>query len=259
MSTVDASYAGYIAGLNAVYINVDASTDRNEQWLTHNEHAYARVHRLSAFTGNDVDDRMLDDFIAGWVDTAETQLTRFADRYSTYVLAKSTPRGRFNREIKRVQCALTMSHLAAIQLGLDAGWDRFVVSEDDAIPRYSVLRGLVPAPPSGYDVVVHGGAFQLASQRNDDQQYESSVLRRGKPHRWLEIAAPFNALCATTYEVNRVAAQHLIDHFAAHPITFDFGWSFTLEHLRSVVARPAVMVQYGRSDRMKNTFRERVL
>lgn len=238
-------YAAHLASLPCVWINLDESVERREAWTRLSAPLFHSAYRLRATPVSEVPDERFEAFIAGWKRTVHEVLPRIGTSSGEMFIQRGgVPKMKYDSHTRRAQCALTESHVRALRWGLDAGWDRFVVSEDDAVPRSTAYDLLTPVPPSEADIAVHGGALAMAGHASDNTRF---VQRR--PHRWVPIARPFNSLCATVYEVTRRGAKAVVRAVEEHPMLIDHTWGFAFLEVSSFAIYPNIFPQAGRSTR----------
>lgn len=256
------SYISYAKNLPAFWINLDSSTERAARWSENCGPIFANHTRVSAVNALDVSDDELDDFVERWRANVAENVPVFASmnpKWNMYVLRRSAPSPGYRRETRRGELAIVMSHRKALIAGLRAGFKRFVVSEDDALPRRQLINMLTtPAPPNEKDIVIHAGGLGLASHKSDDQAYTRVLMQRNK-FAWQPVVQPFNSLCATLYEVTRRGAETLLHVTEKYTASYDQSWSFALASVSSVVARPGLFAQAGASDRNPRIVRDPLL
>lgn len=238
------TYRKHLARLTCVWINLDESTERAAAWTSTCAPLFRATRRQRGVPVSEVTDEQFEDFIVGWKRTFAETLPNVADRTEMFVQRGSVPKTRYDSHTRRAQCALTRAHVLALRWGLDAGLERFVVSEDDAFPRVTVHHLDTPVPPRDVDIAVHGGALAMAAHAADDRRFAA-----GHPHRWVPVRRPFNALCATTYEVTRRGAEAILRAVAEHPMLIDHAWGFALRDVPSAVVYPNIFPQVGVSTR----------
>lgn len=139
--------------------------------------------------------------------------------------------------------SLYRSVQAALSFGLLMGWDRFMVFEDDAMPRLDLLKQ-VGAPPQG-DLNVWGGAMKMGAHKADDRRYMA-----GESTSWKRITSSYDRYIATAYEVSADGASSYLRSLKNHPHAVDCAWWYTMDEVPSYRLDLAGFVQVGRSDRI---------
>lgn len=244
----------YLKQLPALWINLDRSPHRAEQFERMSAPLFAAAYRVRAFDG------------VGHYDP-DTAAFQWRDAVSRTL--EENPHGLFSKvknfqagdkylkshEKARVLYSSTMavfySHLAAIKLGLDTGWDRFMVLEDDAVPRTVAMNRLEAPDPA--HINVWGGAIPMAGHKSDDRSFQE-----GKKMGWetLPSGPKLDKLyCATAYELTREAAQCFVDHVESRPQAFDIAWWLPMHLMGGQRLVPTGFVQTGVSDRSGSTRR----
>jgi GR25 family glycosyltransferase involved in LPS biosynthesis len=239
----------YLKQLPAVWINLERSPARAEQFSRMTAPLFAAAYHVPAYDGvkhYDPDtaafqwrDAMLDtvqnkDDRGIW-----TTVTNFqaGDKY-----LKSQPGA---RALYACTMAVFYSHLKAIQYGYDAGWERFVVLEDDAVPRTQALASC-PAPQPSH-INVWGGAIPMAGHKSDE-----SVFQAGRTMAWdpLPSGKRLDKLyCATAYELTREAAKTFLERVTPRPLPFDIAWWYPMDVLGGYRLVPTGFIQTGVSER----------
>lgn len=190
--------------------------------------------------------------VDGMAEVTDDEALEFANEWKRMwearghlMTAANKPPGENPRlQTQRYNVAIKRSHLKALQAGIDSGFGRFFVAEDDIVPRSTI--DTVPTPPGDCEVAIWSGGLPMASVRTDDD-----VFVAGRPHTWVRIEEQdcFNCLGAGLYQVTRAAAQHLQGVVSCHPMSWDHAWGFALQGLVTYRLRPNAFAQAGESVR----------
>lgn len=139
---------------------------------------------------------------------------------------------------------LTVVH--ALTFGVEMGYDRFMILEDDAVPRQGTLFHTDSTPDS--DLLIWGGAVRRANVRRDEKQYRDYKLPA-----WVKIGGGDQRYFAHAYEVTAKGARTLIDTMMNHPMTADTSWWYAFSELNAHALEPMAFVQQGPSIRTRAT------
>lgn len=246
----------YLKNLPAVWINLDRSPERADQFNRMTAPLFAAAHRVRAYDG--LTDYDPDTAAFAWRDGVLRTLET-----STWWREFGKPIGNFQagdkylksqrkaRELYACTLAVFYSHQAAIKIGYDTGWDRFMVLEDDAVPRSDALSRVTA--PYGKPFNVWGGAIPMAGHKSDNAMFNA-----GKRMDWQTLPEG-NKLdklyCATAYELTHDAAGVMLDHMNECPLPFDISWWYTMNAVGGQRLVPTGFIQTGVSDRSGSTRR----
>lgn len=232
----------YLGGKTVYWINLDRSTDRREQFEESVAPLFHRAIRVRAHDWQHVSDETAARFVAEWNATWE--------RNNHLGVFMHVPQSRNNYRVQtaKASCAIRQSHLIALSHGIDnENVDRFMVAEDDILPRDALWKESIPAPPIDADMAIWSGGLPMAAVRTDDKEYLA-----GHPLRWVRVtdAQVFNTLGAGLYEVSKSAAimiRNVILEYRMGP--YDHAWGFALSALNVYRLRPNAFPQAGPSVR----------
>lgn len=143
--------------------------------------------------------------------------------------------------------AVYWSHMRMLEAALKSGHPRFVLCEDDIVPRSSLLAGAVPEPPVFGEFNIWSGAIPRATLKAD-----SDSFTQGTPHSWVAVPAKVTPLLfgAGCYELTRDAAHHLWVTAQANPGQWDVVWALAMGHGETYRCAPEALTQVGQSARM---------
>lgn len=239
----------YLKQLPALWINLERSPTRADQFERMTAPLFAAAYRVNAYDG--VKHYDPDTAAFQWRDAMVNTTQNLDDRgiWSTVTNFQAGDKYLKSQPGARALYACTMavfySHLAAIKLGYDTGWERFMVLEDDAVPR-TVALNRVRDVPDGH-VNVWGGGIPMAGHKSDN-----TVFNSGKGLEWqtLPSGKKLDKLyCATAYEITREAAECFLTDVAVRPLPFDIAWWYVMDKLGGSRLVPTGFVQTGISDR----------
>lgn len=246
----------YLKQLPAVWINLERSPDRAEQFERMTAPLFAASYRMVAYDGllhydpdtaafawRDGVKRTLE--TSAWWKEFGKPVTNF-QAGNKYLNAQ-----RKARELYACTLAVFYSHQAAIKMGYDTGWDRFMVLEDDAIPRSDAMSRL--EAPSASHFNVWGGAIPMAGHKSDNRMFNE-----GKKMGWVDLPKG-NKLdklyCATAYELTHDAAGIMLGHMSENPLPFDISWWYAMDAVGGQRLVPTGFIQTGVSERSGSTRR----
>lgn len=172
-----------LAALPGVYINLDRAEEKREGFERDVAPLLGECVRLPAVDGREIPDEEAAQWhVRARVNKAGPDAYPKKWSYKTWETARGT-------------LGCVRSHRLAMLMGLERGWDRWIVFEDDAVPRLDMLdmRWSLDEP----DFVGWGGVM-LAAHSTDDQIY-----RKGTKHRWKQLDARHDLYYgAHAYEVS---------------------------------------------------------
>lgn len=134
-------------------------------------------------------------------------------------------------------------HISALRSGLEDGHERFIVFEDDAALRDSVLQR-TPEPEA--DFVAWGGLVMLGF-KSDDQLFANGVAQD-----WLPLSSSSRFYGAHAYELTRKVAEKLLAIYEKEEQTTDDGWHQLFDDVNAVRARVQVVTQKSGTTSMIN-------
>lgn len=238
----------YLQTLPVLCINVPASTHKWEQFMTLTRpHLGETVYQFAASPIVDMEKEAYEwrDLVMG------TKHFRDPDGLYEKVNVFQALDKTLQRPKKQHEYAATYSlyrtTMQAMEYFLSWGIDRFLLLEDDAVPRYEALRE-VPAPPQDTDLRIWGGAIPMGAHNHDNQQFLG-----GSNPQWKHIKSPKGLYMTTAYEVTRDGAKAHLEELAAHPHAVDCSWWYTMKKVQSCRLSPVGFVQYGPSDRIERS------
>lgn len=146
--------------------------------------------------------------------------------------------------------AVYWSHLRALRGGIDAMHHRFIVCEDDIVPRSSLMQGDVPLPPEDSQFTIWSGALPRANLKADSHAYAS-----GRPHKWVKVEKGVTPLLfgAGAYEVTFEAALHLYNTASDLQGQFDVVWALAMGEYPTYRVTPEALAQVGQSARISKS------
>lgn len=223
-------------------INVPESVSRWQQFMTLTRSSLGEVYQ---FPASPIIDQRAEAF--EWRDLVrESQAAN--EKYSNVKVFLAQDKT-LEREAKQHEYAATYSlyrsTISALKYGLECGWSRFMIMEDDAVPRIDVLTSLTSPPPSS-ELIVWGGAIPMGAHNTDGKRY-----LEGRQSAYKIIKKPaINRYIATAYEVTRSAAEAHLYHLTTAPHAVDCAWWYTMDSADSLWVDPVAFVQQGQSDRI---------
>lgn len=228
----------HLASLPVYVINPDSFTERLEQFTRETAPLFKEVRRVSAVDGTGGHQRERAEEWLAMIrssyekDALERQLfTQIRDYRGTVVPYL----------VHTYSCAYALyeSVMMALQLGIESGDDRFVICEDDAVPRRQVLA---EEDASDADIAVWGGMLRMGAYNTD-----TAAFLAGRQSRWCEITSSKNHYIATTYEVTSRAAERLLEDMDRFPMPADISWWYTAmrDDVKMTSLRPMGFVQHG--------------
>jgi hypothetical protein len=231
----------HLGDLPLFWINLDVSRDRRDHMNEHVVdlfHPYESEH-VSAVHASEVTEIEADEFVTSWQ-------RLWADHGNELHYANRPPGDKFRMNTQKANIAIRRSHLKALQRGIFANQARFVVAEDDIMPRNTLLNGEVPLPPADADVAIWSGGLPMAGTGQDDY-----LFKKGTPHRWVRVQGrdAYNALGAGCYEVTKEAADHIMSVAGRVPMSWDHAWGKAFQDLTVYRLRPNAFAQVGPSVR----------
>lgn len=232
----------YLGDLPLYWINLGRSKDRRQHMDANTVplfHDYDSEH-VSAFDASEISEIEADKFVTDWQQF-------WAVNESNLHYANRPPGDKFRMETQKANIAIRRSHLKALKRGVYALQARFVVAEDDIMPRSTLLNGEVPLPPADADVAIWSGGLPMAGVGHD-----SDLFEQGKPHRWVKVhdgRDKYNLLGAGCYEVSLMAAERIIDVVPGIPMSWDHAWGAAFQGLTVYRLRPNAFAQVGPSVR----------
>lgn len=237
----------YLKRLPAIWINLDRSPDRAEQFERLTAPLFGAAHRLAAYDGCDYDAMAAYQFRdAVTASIANDPLDLFSTVNNFQAGNKYLERNPKTRTLYGCTMAVFFSHMRAIKWGLESGWERFMVLEDDAVPR-TVAMNRLAAPPEGSHINVWGGAIPMAGHKSDNR-----VFNEGKQLAWNPLPKGKRldkTYCATAYELTREAAVAFVMEVENRPMPFDIAWWYPMEIMGGHRLQPTGFVQTGISER----------
>lgn len=231
----------YLGDLPLFWINLERSRDRRthmDERVVPLFNVYESGH-VSAIDASEVTEIEADEFVTGWQE--------LWDKSSTFLHYANRPPGdRFRMATQKANIAIGRSHRKALLRGVLDNHARFMVAEDDIVPRSTLLNGEVPLPPVDADVAIWSGGLPMAGTGQDDYLFE-----KGTPHRWVAVRGrdAYNALGAGCYEVTQAAACRLIELTKTVPMSWDHAWGAAFQGMTVYRLRPNAFAQAGESVR----------
>lgn len=234
----------HLKSLPAVVINVPTSTEKLRAFRSHVEPLIGELYiqpaapiidkRAEAFAWRDM---ILDS-------VASKDPRGHYERVKVFRAQDKT----LERPLKQLEYAATYSLyrsvIAVLQFGIQSGFERFVIFEDDAMPRLDRIDEL-DAPPVDADLAVWGGAMKMGAHKADDKRY-----LEGRKSPWKRINSAYDRYIATAYEVSQEGARAHLAALLEHPHAVDCSWWYTMEAVPSYHIDPTAFVQVGVSDRI---------
>lgn len=242
----------HLQQLHCMWINVDFSTERAARFETYTAPIFGSHQRISAVP----------------IPTQDAELQAEADAHhqaAAYTRQYNDPRGFFSssefykKKFMDVDASghvkkgyvktyaktrsLMKSVAGALKMGMEAGWDRWIVAEDDAIPR-SLEYAQWPTPPEDADIAVWGGAFPRQGALNDNAMYLA-----GHPFKWRALEGRHRAEYAHVWEVNQAGAAAMLEALRTHYMNLDNSWWYAFDMCTAYAMRPGAFVQTGASER----------
>ena len=230
----------YLGDLPLYWINLDRSKERRQHMFDVVEPLFLYgSERIDAIEGYTVSELETDQFVTNWQ-------VYWEENRDQLTYANRPPGDRFRMGTQKANIAIRRSHLKALRHGILNEQARFVVAEDDIMPRSTLFSGEVPLPPADADVAIWSGGLPMAGVGHDSDLFEA-----GRPHRWVRVKDSFcfNALGAGCYEVSNAAAHHLIDRAGHVPMSWDHAWGAAFQRLTVYRLRPNAFAQVGPSVR----------
>ena len=235
----------YLRDIPVVFINVESSVKKREQFMRGNGQLFDTIYRLPASPIVDVAQEAHE-----WRSlVSETKANRDDLGMFTKVNVFLAKDKTLERESKQHEYAATFSLYRSVMAALlfflnNTHWDRMMLMEDDALPRLQLLSQIGP-PPSDADLIVWGGAISMGAHNYDD-----TLFIQKKAAAWKPIKNPRNRYIATAYEMTRKGALEQFRALQEHPHAVDCSWWYTMASVTSVALSPVGFVQYGQSDRI---------
>ncbi|QBZ72734.1 glycosyltransferase [Gordonia phage GodonK] len=132
------------------------------------------------------------------------------------------------------------AHARAVQEGLEFGYERFVIMEDDAAIRTDMFIR-IDTPPENAGFVGWGGLLMLGFKSDDDQ------WASGGQGSWKQLngrSAYYGAHC---YELTRPAAEYLLALYQKEDATSDDAWHGLFDYTPSYRCAPQIVTQLSGS------------
>lgn len=212
-----------LLGLPAYWINLERDTERAANFLADVGRAWSGpLERVNAIDGNVAPVSVINTLI---------------DSRRAFKLkpAKASYPAR-TMQINRGTYGCLHSHIKALQRGLNDGHERFVIMEDDAAVRLTLLER-TEDPPETAQFVGWGGLPMLGFKA-DDQAYRDEL-----PQKWLSLNDNSRFYGAHCYELTHVAAEHLLAIYQSRNLSTDDAWHQLFDEVNSVRTKIQVVTQ----------------
>jgi len=234
--------------LPALWINRPQDTDRAERFLRETAPLFASHHPITPTIFEQTDLQIASDFVAMCANTRKyADPAGYFDVIGQYRASQPTLKSRPKLAYEyRATYSLFLTVIHALTFGVEMGYERFMILEDDAVPRRDVLFHTEPIP--GSDLLIWGGAVRRANVRRDERQYLSY-----KHPSWVKVNGGDQRYFAHAYEVTAHGARTLIRTMTEHPMTADTSWWYAYHELNAHTLEPMAFIQQGPSIRTRAT------
>jgi hypothetical protein len=133
-----------------------------------------------------------------------------------------------------------LSHIKAVEQALDDGCDRFVIVEDDAVPRVDLLRAAASGRPDADGIFVWGGALVMADLNADAVAYWKKMPWEhidwsAVPQTPAGIRRVFTMLA---YELTRESGKRYLDILRENVLVSDCAWWQAMLEIPTYRLRP---------------------
>jgi len=229
----------YFSELNALWINVDAHTDRAERFERDISPMFKSSTRMSANPIVDVvaeaNEFSHTTFELHKLNNTLNIRPQWPSATDIYFRTEKDPKVREWAATR----SLTITTYRALTYGLDMGWDRFIMFDDDAFIRRDMLHE-TPLPPEDSEFSMWGGGYLLSKLfAGDNQAYENFVTPK-----WERIRTKDAVLCTHAYEMTRKGAEAFRESIREHygPVDHRALW-YTHGKVTSYALRPNLFAQ----------------
>lgn len=233
----------YLAEIPVLWISLDRATDRMRQWYGHCNYLFGGAYRVPAVDASEISVSQIDNHI----DATRNAFLRDPNMVK-FKYPAPNPTSKVSRRTARVNAAVRLSHLRALSWGIESDFDRFLIAEDDLMPRSSLFNEDIPLPPTDSDISIWSGALPRFNVSQDNARFEA-----GYPSKWRPIEGDdvWRSFGAELYEVTRETAifMHEIISKPEHDIAYDHAWSYALCALDGYRLTPRAFAQIGKSYR----------
>jgi len=235
----------YLKDLPVLWMNLDKSIERADQFRSLTKPLFGESHRISAIDGRNSSD---DTRAYVWRDMVRRTHENDANGMFEHIRNFSATDEKLdhNRALRqKYSCtyALYETALLTLKTARGLGYQRFMVMEDDAVPRINALSE-TDEPSSEHQFNVWGGMIRMGAQKTDDARFLT-----GARLKWHTIHDPRMMFCATAYEVTSYAASWLLRDFIMRPTAVDVSWWYTMINIPAQRLMPVGFTQFGQSDR----------
>lgn len=233
----------HLKSLPVFWIHLERATERAEQWRTRTAGLFRKAIKVTAVDGlTDITD---DEARAHLVGTRRAFLDNDEIKSFKYQL----PTSRSSLKTAKVNAAVRLSHRLALIEAINSGEPRFLIAEDDLVPRSSLFgrdADAVPLPPTTSQFSIWSGGLPRFNIARDDDLY-----RAGHSHEWQHVAGrnAFSCFGAELYELDRETAAYVLGVTASYDVAWDHAWSFAIRNLETWRLRPRAFAQVGQSYR----------
>jgi GR25 family glycosyltransferase involved in LPS biosynthesis len=234
----------YLKDLPCFFINVETATARYDQFMTVTAPLFGEVNQVA------VEETLDDGNAYAWRDmTKRTVEDNDQDLFGIETSFTASNKHLGTNPKTRLLYARTMSvyhsHRLALARGLRSGHERFMILEDDAVPRVKALEWC-KQPPLDSTFNIWGGALKMGAHKTDNRAFQRAGRIQWQP---IQQDPSFirRLYCATAYELTANAADIMLEDTARHPIQFDVCWWYSMLGLGAERLVPTGFVQHGPS------------
>lgn len=240
----------YLGGMPVYWISLARAEERRAQWYHATDFVFGHSTRVEAVDARDLSDAQVEAHLRATIEAFTTDPNLVPFRYPPPSMTSAR-----SRYTARVNAAVRLSHLRALEAGIKSGFPRFLVAEDDLVPRTALWNEDVPVSPLASQLSVWSGALRRFTIADDE-----AAWRAGQPLRWAPIVGTqvFCAFGAELYEVTRDAAIFMVDTISRHDLAWDHAWGFAMRDLETWRLKPRAFAQIGKSYRNHKTRKQTI-